>query len=188
MALIIVCVGLALWTSLGDNTERLLPFFISLAPLQSPGGFAEVRAGQLWRLFTPAFIHFGVAHLIFNMMGMQSLGTAVEAQNGRRFYVVLLLVLALATNVAQYAAVGPFFGGMSGVLYGLFGYIWLRSVCDPASGFYMPRQTIIIAMVWFLACLVGVLGPIANVAHLTGLLLGAIWGVVAGRLAVRAYR
>jgi GlpG protein len=184
LILIVACVAVSLWSSLGEDTDKLLPLFISLSPFSSPEALSEVRGGEIWRLFPPAFIHFGVAHLLFNMLGMQMLGSAVEARNGRRFYLVLVGVLALTTNLAQYMAVGPFFGGMSGVLYGLFGYIWLRSVCDPASGFYMPRETIIIALVWFLACFTRILGPIANIAHTAGLVLGAIWGAVAGRLAV----
>ena len=188
MVLIASCVAVALWSSLGEDVPKLLPLFISLSPISSPEGLSEVRGGQIWRLLTPAFIHFGVPHLVFNMLGMQSLGSAVEAQNGRRFYLVLLLVLALASNLVQYIVSGPFFGGMSGVLYGLFAYIWLRSVCDPASGFYMPRQTIIIALVWFAACFTGLLGPIADSAHTAGLIVGAIWGIVCGRLAARVYR
>ena len=188
LILIVACVALSVWSNLGENTGKLLPYFISLAPYSAPGGLAEVRAGQVWRLFTPAFIHFGVAHLLFNMLGMQSLGSAVEMQSGRRFYIALLALLALVTNLAQYLAVGPAFGGMSGVLYGLFTYIWLRSVSDPASGFYMPRQTIVTALVWFVACLTGFLGPIANMAHFAGLILGAICGWVTGRVAVWRYR
>ena len=188
LILIIACVAVSLWSSLGENTGKLLPLFISLTPFGSPEALAEVRRGEVWRLFTPAFIHFGVPHLLLNMLAMQSLGSAVEAQNGRRFYLVLLAALALTTNLAQYILEGPFFGGMSGVLYGLFGYIWLRSVCDQSSGFYMPRQSIIMALVWFAACFTGLLGPIANMAHTSGLVLGAIWGAVSGRLATRRYR
>jgi GlpG protein len=188
LILIVACVAVFLWSGMGANTDKLLPLFISLSPFASPDALSEVRGGEIWRLFTPAFIHFGVPHLLFNMLGMQSLGSAVEGQNGRRFYLILIACLALATNLAQYIWVGPFFGGMSGVLYGLFSYIWLRSVCDPDSGFYMPRQTIVIALVWLLACFTGILGPIANMAHLTGLVLGALWGAVTGRLAAGRYR
>jgi GlpG protein len=188
LILIVACVVLSLWSNLGENTGKLLPFFISLSPYAAPEGLAEVRAGQVWRLFTPAFIHFGVLHLLFNMLGMQSLGSAVETQSGKRSYIALLALLACATDLAQYLAVGPAFGGMSGVLYGLFTYIWLRSVSDPASGFYMPRKTIVTALVWFVACFTGLLGPIANTAHTTGLILGAICGLVSGRVAVWRYR
>jgi GlpG protein len=188
LILIGACVALSVWSNLGDDLEKLLPFFISLSPFSSPDGLAEIRAGEVWRLFTPAFIHFGVAHLLFNMLGLQSLGSAVEMQSGRRFYIALVALLALATNLAQYIAEGPRFGGMSGVVYGLFTYIWLRSVSDPASGFYMPRETIVTALVWFVACLTGYLGAIANTAHFVGLVLGAICGLVAGRVSVWRYR
>jgi GlpG protein len=186
--LIGLCVALALASSFGSNAAVLRPFFISGWLPSSENWLLEVRQGEIWRLFTPAFIHLSVAHLIFNMLGMQSLGSAVEARHGSWFYLALTAALAAVTDLAQYFTAGPYFGGMSGVLYGLFGYIWLRGLCDPASGFQMPRSTILIALVWLGACFTGVLGPIANTAHVCGLALGAICGAVSGFLAARGYQ
>jgi GlpG protein len=183
--LIALCVLLALRSSFGSNADALSPFFISAYLPSSDNWLLEVRHGELWRLFTPAFIHLSVAHLIFNMLGMQSLGSAVESRHGSWFYLALTAALALVTDLAQYFTAGPEFGGMSGVLYGLFGYIWLRGLCDPGSGFQMPRSTILIALVWLGACFTGVLGPIANTAHVCGLALGAICGAGSGLIEAR---
>lgn len=187
--LIVGSVLVTLYSSLGENQERLLPLFISLYPADSPDRLIEVRHGEIWRLFTPAFIHFGVAHLGFNMLGLKNVGDLMERIHGSRFYLLLTAVLALASNLGQYFIYGsPGFGGMSGVLYGLFGFLWLRSLADPAYPLRLTRETVVTSMVWFAACFTGVLGPIANGAHTIGLVLGAVWGLVAARRAVARMR
>ena len=142
-----------------------------------------MRHGEVWRLFTPMFMHFGIAHLGLNLLGLKNVGDAMEYVHGSRFYLLLTLVLALCSNLGQYFYTSSFgFGGMSGVLYGLFGYLWLRGLSDPAYPLRMTKQTIIVSLVWFAACFSGIL-PIANGAHTVGLALGAAWGFVAGRRA-----
>jgi GlpG protein len=65
---------------------------------------------------------------------------------------------------------------MSGVVYGLLGYVWIRGKFDPASGLYLHRSTVIMMLIWLVAGFARVLGPIANYAHLGGLLIGMAWG------------
>jgi len=145
---------------------------------------AEVRAGQVWRLITPIFIHYGPLHLLFNMLWLSDLGAMVEKRQGMLKLAVLVLILAIGSNLGQYWVDGPFFGGMSGVVYGLFGYIWLRGQCDPASGLALSPMTIWMMLAWFFLCLFGVLGHVANVTHAVGLVLGMLWGAapMAGKL------
>ena len=69
---------------------------------------------------------------------------------------------------------------MSGVVYGLLGYIWIRGKFDPGSGLYLHSSTVIMMLIWFFACLSGYLGQIANTAHTVGLLMGMAWGFVSG--------
>ena len=184
--LIVGSVLVTLYTAWGQDEERLRLFVISLWPAASPRAWAEILGGEVWRLFTPMFLHYSVQHLGFNMLGMVNLGRPLEKVCGSRAYASLCLILALLTNVGEYLINGaPNFGGMSGVLYGLFGYIWMRGRCDPGFVLQMPTETIVIALVWFVACFTGKLGPIANGAHSIGLVVGAVWGVAAGRAALR---
>jgi len=71
---------------------------------------------------------------------------------------------------------GPLFGGISGVAFGLFGYIWMKARFDPGSGFFLHRQAVMMMMVWFVICLLGIIPRVANTAHTVGLLVGVIWG------------
>ena len=77
---------------------------------------------------------------------------------------------------------GPTGGGLSGVLYGLFGYIWAKSSLDKFSGLGVSQGTVSILVVWLLLCFTGLVGPVANLAHLGGLVAGVLWGGVSHRI------
>ena len=64
---------------------------------------------------------------------------------------------------------------MSGVVYGLFGYGFIKCKMDPGDGFYIDPFVANILFAWFVLCFVGVFG-IANWAHAGGLLIGLAWG------------
>jgi GlpG protein len=142
----------------------------------------EVRDGQVWRLITPIFVHFGPLHLLFNMLWLRDLGTMIEVRQGARKLSLLVAIIGIASNLGQYwlppdlGGVGPNFGGMSGVLYGLFGYIWMRGKCDPGSGLGLHPTTVLMMIAWFFLCLFGLLGDVANGTHAVGLILGMAWG------------
>ena len=171
----------ALFSSLGENRAWLQPLFISEYAAHSPEALLEVRRGEIWRLFTPIFIHFGVLHLGLNMLAMINIGYLLERVQKWRFYLVFTATVAVCSNVAEYYVSGqPSFGGMSGVIFGMFGFVWLRGLCGPRFLLHIPSWSIVLSLAWFGFGFSGVL-PIANTAHAVGLVIGAAWGVVAGR-------
>jgi len=135
-------------------------------------GLSEIRAGQLWRLVTPIFIHFNVLHIIFNMFWLRDLGSLIEVRKGSWFLGVLTLVIAVLSNLVQYLWSGPNFGGMSGVVYGLLGYVWIKGRLYPSAGLSLQGNTVTIMLAWLGLCFTGLLGPIANGAHVGGLAVG----------------
>jgi len=185
VALFLACVAVAVFSKLGREIEPVQPLFISEQIVLKPGvpwheKLVEVRGGQVWRLVTPIFLHFGVAHLVFNMLALLHMGAMIERVCGTRFLAAQVLLLAVASNVGQFITGGPGFGGMSGVLYGLFGYMWMRGRYDPASGLELPHQTVAMMLIWYVICFSGFL-PIANTAHTVGLVVGAAWGYLSAR-------
>jgi GlpG protein len=187
MALIGISAVAAILTGLGEN-DRLVQF-LSITRYSIQGhtvrweaGFPEIRQGQIWRLFTPMFVHFGLLHILFNMLWLRDLGSMIEARKSTWLLLVLVLVIAAVSNVAQYVHKGPSFGGMSGVVYGLLGYIWMQGKFKPSSGLSLHTQTVTMMIIWFFLCLSGMMGPIANTAHAVGAVVGIAWGFLTARL------
>jgi GlpG protein len=156
---------------------------------QSELTWDSIRRGQIWRLFTPMFIHFGPIHLIFNMIMLYSFGSQIENRYGSLRLLLLMLLLAALSNTGQAITTGSGFGGMSGVVYGLFGFAWMRSIYDPTSNLRLDQTTVFMLLLWFVLCiaadiptlqpLLGKLfdGRVANVAHAVGLVAGMAVGV-----------
>jgi GlpG protein len=70
---------------------------------------------------------------------------------------------------------------MSGVVYGLFGYVWMKARFQPELGLGIGPQTITILMIWFFLCMTpwfqSLIGSgVANMAHASGLLAGMLIG------------
>jgi GlpG protein len=163
---------LADWLFIGKGEEVVFgrPFF-------------TVLHGQVWRLVTPVFLHLSPIHLLFNMWWLFDLGSLIERRFGPWRFLVLVLFFAIISNTCQYAFAGsPFFGGMSGVIYALFGYVWLRGRLDPNLGFFVPTSAAMILLVWLALGFTGSLGAVANVAHLSGLVSGVVMGAGAALL------
>jgi GlpG protein len=184
--LIVASVVVAILSRLGENPNPIQGLF--LTNISSDGvylhlhvGLQDILHGQVWRLVTPIFIHFGIAHLLFNMWCLWDFGSMVEARHGSWYLALMVVVIAVASNLAQYFVPhgSLVFGGMSGVLYGLFGYIWIRGRLDPASGLYLHQSTVVMMLVWFFACLFHLIPNVANAIHAVGLIVGMAWGYLA---------
>lgn len=138
---------------------------------------------QWWRLVSPAFIHFSVEHLIFNLIWWGWLGSQVEKKNSSLWLIVLMLLLASISNVAQFLVGGWQFGGMSGVVYGLTGYVWWMQWLAPERGLTIPKALVGFSLIWMMLGFADVLWiNMANTAHLVGLIAGCCLAVGHARL------
>ncbi|KGE67927.1 MULTISPECIES: rhomboid family intramembrane serine protease [Pseudomonas] len=178
-------------TLLGENLQamswltflqfRIIGEYIQFTPLAD-----SLAAGQWWRLVTPMLIHFGILHLAMNGMWYWELGRRIEARQGSINLLGLTLLFSLVSNYAQYVFGGPgLFGGLSGVLYGLLGHCWIFQLLSPNPAYRLPRGVLVMMLVWLLLCLSGLVsmigfGEIANAAHVGGLVIGCLTGLLGG--------
>ncbi|SDO07497.1 rhomboid family intramembrane serine protease [Vreelandella arcis] len=182
-----VAASLVIFALIGVLGDRLI-VALTIVPIGIAGGELTyssltdtLASGQVWRLLSPAFLHFGWMHLIFNLMWVWYFGRQVEALQGGRTLLLLLVVAGVGANLAQYATGTVLFGGMSGVVYALLAHVWLMSRRVPGSGFFVPQMLVVFMLGWMvftmtdMAGLVG-FGNVANEAHLGGLLVGLVTG------------
>lgn len=184
----------ALLTHLGDSLAGIAPF--TFTPIIQQDGQSyllslgdSLAMGQWWRLLSPIFIHFGLLHLVMNLLWTWELGRRIEQHSGSLFLLGLLVISGVLSNLAQYlVSPGALFGGLSGVLYALLGYCWIYQRLCPVAAFRLPSGVVTLMLVWLVLCFSGLVsllgfGQIANAAHLSGLVLGCLAGAVAGWLA-----
>jgi len=136
-----------------------------------------VASREFWRPVTPIFLHFGILHIGFNMQWMWTLGRQIEFLRGTWRYGLLVLIVAVVSNFAQLFWAGPGFGGMSGVVFGLVGYAWMKGRTAPHHGVGMPYDQMVYSLLFLFLCMTGVVGQIANAAHLAGFLTGMCFGL-----------
>lgn len=168
--IIVATVGITILARFGENRQVMAALQFSMVHI--------VQGLELWRVITPIFLHLGLLHLLFNMWWLKDFGTFLERRHSPLALGTMVLVMGALSNLAQAVLVGERFGGMSGVVYGLFGYIWLRGRFDPTFGVRLERSTVVILVGWLLLGFSGVM-RMANFAHLGGLVVGAGWAVVA---------
>lgn len=82
-----------------------------------------VADGQLYRLATSAFLHYGLTHLLLNMWALYVVGPPLEMWLGRLRFSALYALSALGGSVLVYllAALDSATAGASGAVFGLFG-------------------------------------------------------------------
>ncbi|HEY2880976.1 MAG TPA: rhomboid family intramembrane serine protease, partial [Pirellulales bacterium] len=189
VALILASVFVSVATKFADNRDSQVLRIAMFAPIPTDAlaqmtwtPTQAIESGELWRLVTPIFIHFNPMHLLMDMYALYLFGSLVERRRGSWRYAVLVLGIAVTSNWGQYYFPAHFkwagqlsimFGGMSGVDFGLFGYIWIKSRFDPRSQFFISPGTVLMSLLWFFLCITGLVGPIANWAHGVGLLYGS---------------
>jgi membrane associated rhomboid family serine protease len=139
----------------------------------------RVWQGQVWRLLSSVLPHVDIYHLVFNVYWLVVFGSRVEETFGSPLTALWLAVFAIGSQAAEYAlARGGV--GLSGVGYGLFGFLWVLSKRDPRFTDSVNSQTAQLFVFWFFLCLAltyADIWQVANVAHAAGAVFGALAGL-----------
>ena len=182
LGLMIICGVVFLFQQLGYEKAIFQKLSISnFLPGGGSIGLREVQQGQVWRIFTPIFMHGDILHIFFNLLWLRMLGSIIEYRQGWKWLLMIVLTSSSISNLAQYYVSGPLFLGISGVVFGLLGYVWIKGKFDPFSGMFLPPGVVFMMLLWLGLGVSGALEKglgvgIANTAHVGGLVVGCIMG------------
>lgn len=127
---------------------------------------------QLWRWLSHAVLHFSVMHIAFNILWWWQLGGDIEKKLGGLKLLQIFAISSALSGAGQYWVEGANFGGLSGVVYALVGYLWVVSTKAPQLGLTIPRQIVGFMLIWLVLGYMQPFMAIANTAHLAGLIAG----------------
>ena len=172
-----------LWLAFQDTAINDNGFLHASASINS------ITEGQWWRLITPIFLHFSLLHIVFNGLWLIEFGRRIESLQSHTRLLAVIITSGVISNLCQYIyEPSVLFGGLSGVVYGLFGYSWLLSYNKlPIKGnaqraIAPPPGIAPFLFFWLLLCMSGVLSVVdihvANAAHVGGLFSGFLIALV----------
>ncbi|WP_342780656.1 rhomboid family intramembrane serine protease [Bacillus rubiinfantis] len=136
-----------------------------------------IMEGELWRLVTPAFMHSGFSHMLFNSFSLILFGPALERMLGGGKFLIIYLGSGIFANIATlilepltYTHVGS-----SGAIFGLFGY-YISMIVFQKNKLTASHSQVIITLT-VVSLIMTFLEPNINItAHLFGLLGGFLLG------------
>jgi GlpG protein len=192
LVVLFVCAAIGVMTNMGEDPANPITASLQFRNLSTEpptiginDKLVDVQRGQLWRIVTPIFLHFGAFHLVFNLVMFYQMGSIIEHRRGTIRLALLILALAIPSNLAQALAPnewggGVNFAGMSGVVFGLLGYNWMKSRFEPALGLYISRSSLFSALIFLALGLAGAFNVggirMANWAHTVGFAMGIAIG------------
>lgn len=132
--------------------------------------------GKYWGLVTSVFVHLELWHLAFNLYWLWLLGGRLEKAIGPIKWFAFFLLAAIVSSGIQLAVSSGTGIGASGVVYAIFGFMWVAR--DHFEGFRdaLAKQTIFAFVTWLIICWATTIlkiWEVGNAAHISGLLLGA---------------
>jgi len=143
-----------------------------------------IRAGQVWRLLTPALLHASIPHIFFNMYALYSFGMGLEGYFGHRRFLLLYVLGAFAGNVTSFLFTTGYSVGASTAVFGLIGAeaVFLIQNRKLFAGQFNRAIGNVIFVILINLFLVGSIPGIDNWGHIGGLMSGLMFTSLAGPL------
>ena len=166
-----------LYLEIAGSSQDVL-FMVESGAVFAP---AVIYEQEYYRLLTAVFMHFGIDHIINNMIVLFALGDNLERALGHVKYLVLYLLCGIGSNLISMILGGPdsmvVSAGASGAIFGVVGGLLYAVLINKGRLEDLSlRQLAVMAV---LSLYLGFTeSGVDNVAHVAGLILGVIFGMI----------
>ena len=131
---------------------------------------AVMEDGEYYRLLTAMFMHFGIGHLVNNMIVLFALGDNLERALGHVKYLIFYLLCGVGDLMVVSA-------GASGAIFGVIGGLFYAVAVN--KGRLEDLQTKQLVVMIVLSMYMGLTSSgVDNAAHVAGLILGILLGIL----------
>src|SRR3989338_7746842 len=138
---------------------------------------SSLAIARPWTLFTAIFLHGSITHLLYNLFALALFGTILEHNIGSKRFLFVFFLSGLFASIASV----PFYNSVLGASGAIFGIIAALAVIKPKMVVWlygMPMPMILALFIWAAIDIIGIFVPsqTANIAHLSGVLVGIVFG------------
>ncbi len=178
MLLIAVNVLYFIFLEIAGSSENTV-FMIQHGAMYEP---LVTENGEYYRLLTSIFMHFGISHIVNNMLMLFILGDNLERALGHIKYLFFYLICGVGANIASMAVNVMqkelvVSAGASGAIFGVIGGLLYAVAVN--HGRLEDLSTRQLAVVVLCSLYFGFTsGGVDNVAHIAGLLIGIVMAVL----------
>ncbi len=134
---------------------------------------------QIWRFFTSIFLHGNFIHLLYNVFALALFGSILEKIVGGRRFLILFFVTGILANIFSINFYDNSLGA-SGAIFGVIGALVVLRPLMVVWAFGLPMPMFVAGILWAVGDAIGIFMPsnVANLAHLSGMFFGLIFGVL----------
>ena len=135
--------------------------------------------GELWRFVTAIFLHGGVPHLLYNLFALALFGSILEKYIGSKKFLLVFFVTGILANLISINYYDASLGA-SGAIFGIIGALVLIRPMLVVWAFGLPMPMFLAGALWAVGDVIGIFVPsnVANVAHLSGMFFGLVFGLI----------
>lgn len=139
--------------------------------------------GELWRLFTPMFLHASIYHILFNMYALAIIGPGLERQYGHGRFLVLYVLGGFGGNVISFLFSPNLSVGSSTAIFGLLGAEGVLLYHNrQIFGKMAQRALSNVILIAVVNLVIGLSPGIDNWGHVGGLIGGTLFAWLGGPL------
>ena len=148
-------------------------------------GYSFFDQHHYWTILTHMFLHGGFSHLFFNIFALFFIGPELERRIGGRNFLIVYLVSGMFAGFG-YILLSSYWVGVIGASGAIYGILACLAILAPYMTIYIipfpiPIKIIYLIPLFVIINLLMIQPGVAHVAHLSGLLVGILFGIILKR-------